>query len=112
MFVHSVYFWLRDGLTAAETAEFVDGIRSLNAIETVEKGYIGVPAATNRPIIERGYSYALVLAFADVASHDAYQEHPVHDRFRERCAKYWDKVLIYDSVSDGDGDDGDDRGER
>jgi hypothetical protein len=99
MFVHAVYFWLRDDLTSAEKAQFVDGIRSLRAIETVQQGYIGVPAGTNRPIIDQSYSYALILAFADRRAHDVYQEHPVHDAFRDECSSLWQKVLIYDSLT-------------
>ena len=100
MFVHAVYFWLREGLAPADRARFVAGAESLLTIESVAHGWIGVPAATDRPVIERGYSYALTLAFADEAAHDAYQAHPVHDRFRETCAPYWDRVLIYDSVAE------------
>lgn len=101
MFVHSVYFWLRDDLTAAERAEFVDGVHSLATIESVRHGYVGVPADTERAIIDRSYSYALVAVFDDVEGQDAYQVHPVHDRFRERCAPFWQRVVIYDSVDDG-----------
>jgi hypothetical protein len=99
MFVHSVYFWLRDDLSAADRTAFVDGIRSLCTIETVEQGFIGTPAATDREIIDRSYTYALVVWFADSAAHDAYQVHPVHDRFRERCAGAWKKIVIYDALS-------------
>jgi hypothetical protein len=42
---------------------------------------------------------ALVLVFADQDAHDPYQEHPVHDRFREECGSCWTAVRIYDSVS-------------
>ena len=100
MFLHAVYFWLRDDLTSAERARYEAGLRSLRGIEHVAQGWIGVPAATDRPVIERGYSRALVLAFADQAAHDAYQVHPVHDRFREECGTYWRRVQIFDSVSD------------
>ena len=99
MFVHAVYFTLRPDLTAAERADFVAGVESLRGIDSVRQGYLGVPAATDRPIIDRDYSYALVLAFADQAGHDAYQVHPVHDRFRERCAPFWTRVRIFDSVT-------------
>ena len=99
MFVHAVYFWLRDDLTSEERARFEAGVRSLQSIENVETGYIGVPAPTDRPVIERGYSCALVLVFADQHAHDAYQVHPVHDRFRNECGSYWKKVQIYDSVT-------------
>ena len=100
MFIHSVYFWLRDDLTAGEREQFEAGIRSLRAIETVREGWIGVPARTDRPVIERGYSRSLVLVFADERAHDAYQVHPVHDRFREQCATFWTTVRIFASVTD------------
>ena len=100
MFIHAVYFWLRDDLSADERARYEDGLRSLRGIEHVTHGWIGVPAPTDRPVIERGYSRALVLAFADQAAHDAYQVHPVHDRFRDECGTYWTRVQIFDSVSD------------
>jgi hypothetical protein len=99
MFVHSVYFWLRDDLSPSATKTFVEGIRSLCTIETVQQGFVGVPASTNREIIDQSYSYALVVSFADEAGHDAYQVHPVHDTFRERCGGSWKKIIIYDAVS-------------
>ena len=101
MFVHAVYFWLRSDLTGAERAAFVAGVRSLRAIDTVLHGYDGGPAATDRAVIERSYSHALVLVFADKRAHDAYQTHPVHDRFRDTCSTFWRKVLIYDTEADG-----------
>ena len=100
MFVHAVYFWLRNDLGPAQVKQFDTGLRALRAIETVQAGYIGVPAATDRPIIERGYSRALVLVFADERAHDAYQVHPGHDRFRAECSPLWTKVQIFDSVGD------------
>ncbi len=98
MFAHCVYFWLKDDLNERDTAAFEQGVRSLTTIESVEHGFVGVPADTDRPIIDRSYSYALVVMFRDAAGHDAYQVHPVHDRFREECAGFWRKVQIYDSV--------------
>src|SRR5689334_12126902 len=100
MFIHAVYFWLRPDLTAAERDRYEAGLRSLRGIEHVAHGWIGSPAPTDRPVIERGYTRALVLAFADEAAHDAYQVHPVHDRFRAECGAMWTRVQIFDSVSD------------
>jgi hypothetical protein len=99
MFVHAVYFWLRDDLTAAERQTYVEGARSLMTIPDVRHGWLGTPAATDRPIIDRSYSYALTLVFDDAAGQDRYQVHPVHDRFRERCGTFWTRVQIYDSVT-------------
>lgn len=99
MFIHSVYFWLRDDLTAAERQSFEAGIRSLTAIDDVDRGFIGQPAPTDRPVIERGYTHALILIFADERAHDAYQVHPVHDRFREQCSGYWSGIRIFDTIT-------------
>lgn len=101
MFVHAVYFSLRDDLTPAERSRFESGLHALRGIESVQQGHVGVPAPTERGDVERGYSHALVLTFADAAAQDVYQRHPVHDRFREECAGYWRALRIYDSVSPG-----------
>lgn len=100
MFVHAVYFWLRPDLTPAQRAQFATQVRSLGTIEGVQQCYTGVPAATDRPVIERSYSQALVLVFADEAAHDTYQVHPVHERFRTECGAFWTTVRIFDSVSE------------
>jgi len=99
MFVHSVYFWLKPDLTEEQRAKFWEGVRSLTTIESVRQGFAGLPASTDRPIIDRSYSCALIVIFDDAAGHDAYQVHPVHDKFREECAPFWSKVLIYDAVN-------------
>ena len=99
MFVHAVDFWLRDDLTPRERERFEAGVKSLRAIGAVSDGWIGVPAPTDRPVIERGYSRALLLVFADKQAHDAYQVHPVHDRFREECGTLWTTVRIFDTVT-------------
>jgi hypothetical protein len=98
MFVHAVYFWLKEHLTDAQRAAFVAGARSLTTIASVKHGYFGIPASTDRPIIERSYSHALVVLFASQADHDSYQADPIHDRFRDECADFWQKVVIYDSI--------------
>jgi hypothetical protein len=98
MFVHAVYFWLKDHLTEKDKTTFLAGATSLTTIPSVQHGYVGVPAPTNRPVIERSYSHALVVIFANEHDHDLYQADPIHDRFRENCAQFWQKVVIYDSV--------------
>lgn len=99
MFVHSVYFWLKSDLTQTQQDQFWAGVRSLGAIASVKSCYIGTPAATDRPIIDRSYSCALVVVFDDDAGHEAYQIDPLHDRFRIECAELWERVLIYDAVT-------------
>src|SRR5262245_6274776 len=99
MFVHSVYFWLKPDLIEEERAKFWDGVRSLTTIESVRHGWVGTPAETDRPVIDRSYSCALLVICDDEAGHDLYQVHPLHDKFREECSPFWSKVLIYDAIT-------------
>ena len=99
MFIHSVYFWLKDGLSAAEIEEYKRGLQSLGTIESVREFYIGQPAGTDRPVIDRSYSYGMIAAFDDERGHDLYQEHEIHEAFRTNCSRYWSKVLIYDFIT-------------
>jgi hypothetical protein len=98
MLTHLVFFWAKDGLSAADTADFESGLRALLAIPSVVDGSVGVPAATDRPTVERSYAFALMLRFKDIAAHDAYQVDPIHNAFHARCLKYWSKVVVYDFV--------------
>ncbi len=96
MFVHSVYFWLKREMSSEAIAEFENDLESLQKVETVKQCFIGNPAATDRPIIDRTYDYALILAFENKAGHDTYQVHPIHETFVANNAAYFLKVQIYD----------------
>lgn len=98
MFIHNVYFWLKPDRTPEQQAQFDAGVQSLLTIESVQQGFIGTPASTDRPVIDRSYHCALIVQFADKAAHDAYQDHPVHDAFRDECGVLFDRVQIYDAV--------------
>ena len=97
MFLHTVFFWLKPGLTPAETAEFEAGLATLTTIPTVRFKYVGKPASTRRPVIDSSYSYKLVVGFDNLAGHDTYQEIDTHLAFIAQCSKYWTKVQIYDA---------------
>lgn len=98
-FVHVVNFYLKPGLTAAEIRTFEEGVSSLEKIETLKVFNVGKPAGTDRPVIDKSYSYCLLTVFNDEAGHDIYQEHPVHLAFIEKCNALWEKVVVFDSVT-------------
>lgn len=101
MFVHNVYFWLEDDLSDKEIAKFEEGVESLTGIDLVNDGFIGVPAGTEREVVDNSYDYLLMLWFEDEEAQDAYQVHEVHKKFVRDCESFWTKVQIYDSVSAG-----------
>jgi len=98
MFVHSVYFWLREDLSEFDVQRFKQGLSSLTSIKGVKNGFVGAPAPTYRPVIDRSYSYALILTFENQHAHDHYQQDDVHERFRRDCSSLWSQVLIFDCV--------------
>lgn len=96
MFTHCVLFWLKDGMSADDKALFDKKVRALTKISSVQFGTVGTPASTDRPVIDRSYHYGLMTVFKDMAGHDAYQVDPIHDDFRDSCAKFFAKVQVYD----------------
>lgn len=96
-FVHVVNFYLKKDLSAADIKKFEDGVTTLGTIETVQVFNVGKPASTDRPVIDKSYSYCLVTVFKDKAGHDVYQEAPIHLKFIEECSSLWEKVVIFDS---------------
>jgi copper oxidase (laccase) domain-containing protein len=99
MLVHAVYFSLRPDLPAADRALFEAWQPQLVAIGSVHAGYTGVPADTDRAVIDRAYTHALVLVFRSAAEEAAYQVDPVHDQFRAECHTFWERVRVFDSIS-------------
>jgi hypothetical protein len=98
MLVHTVYFWLKPELTAAQRADFRRGVESLGGIKAVDKIYVGTPANTERrPIIDSSYSVALTVLCKDVKAHDAYQVDPIHLAFINSFKTFWNRVQIYDA---------------
>lgn len=98
MFVHSVYFWLKEGLADKDRADFRKGLESLKAVGCAQSVFVGVPASTNRPVVDASYDFALVVAFADQAAHDAYQVDPIHKEFVRKYSDKWDAIVVFDAV--------------
>jgi Stress responsive A/B Barrel Domain len=98
MLIHTVFFWLKPELTAAERAEFRRGVESLAKVKHVEKVYVGVPAAVpDRPVIDKTFAVGLTVVCRDVAAQNAYQVDPVHLAFVARFNSYWTRVQVYDA---------------
>lgn len=97
-FVHHVFFYLKNPNEAADQAKFMEGIEKLKQIKSIQLINVGVPAATDRPVIVRDYTYSLLVIFENAADEQAYQVDPLHDDFRDNYAHLWNKVVIYDSV--------------
>jgi hypothetical protein len=98
MFVHHVFFWLKNSESEEDKSKLLQGLRQLESIEVIRTAHVGVPATTSREVIERGYALSLLLIFDNLTDQETYQEHPVHKKFVEECSSLWSKVIVYDAV--------------
>jgi len=95
--VHHVFFWLKNPKSKDDLAKLLAGLRTLGSIETVKAIHIGVPAETEqRGVVDASYSASEILFFDDVAGQNAYQVHPIHQKFIADCQHLWERVVVYD----------------
>jgi len=97
-FFHHVFFWLRNPDDDKDRKIFEAALKELGTIENIKFLHIGKPADTARPVIDNTYHYSFLAGFEDKSAHDIYQEHPVHDKFRNEYGYLWERVLVYDAV--------------
>ena len=97
--VHHVFFWLKNGDSKEDLAKLLDGLRTLEKIETIRKLHIGVPASTEkRDVVDNSYHASELMFFDDTAGQKTYQDHAIHQKFIEDCGHLWEKVIVYDSM--------------
>jgi hypothetical protein len=98
MFIHHVYFWLKNPGSAEDVKQLKAGLRQLTVIETIGMYQIGEPAPTNRDVIDKSYAVSWMLMFDNLEDEEVYQHHPLHLKFVEECSHLWSRVVVYDSV--------------
>lgn len=98
MFIHHVYFWLKNPSSTEDREKLLDGLDKLSKVKTIKMFHIGKPADTNRDVIDTSYSISWMLIFENKEDQDSYQVDPIHLKFVEECKHLWSKVIVYDSV--------------
>lgn len=99
-FVHAVHFWLQPDVSDERRAALVEALKGLGESPNVASCRVGVPAGTDRPVVDNSYDVQLVCGFNSVEDHDRYQsaDDTLHTEFIENFKDTWAKVVIYDSV--------------
>lgn len=99
--LHSVYFWLKPGLTEDEERDFLNFFEALRKVPGIRSLTFGKPAPTNpRPVVDNSFSYHLVITFNSMDDINVYEKHPQHTSAAEKYSKYWDRVEVRDTVFD------------
>ncbi len=96
---HMVYFTLKDKSPEAKK-KLVDACKKYLA---KHPGTVFFAAGTlceelDREVNDRAFDVGLHLVFKDKASHDKYQDAPLHLQFIEENKSNWEKVRVFDSV--------------
>lgn len=100
-FIHHVFFWLKNPESQEDKQKLIAGLQKLTKAKSIDSAHIGVPANTNREVIERSYQVSWLLVFKTDADQEVYQTDPIHLKFIEECSMLWEKVVVYDSVQAG-----------
>jgi hypothetical protein len=97
MFVHTVFFWLKETAPAGEAERLAASCRELlSKIPAVRKLEAGRPAMTPREVVDNSYDVGLCVLLDDAAGHDVYQVHEFHQQFIARHKEHWKRVQVYD----------------
>lgn len=99
IFVHHVYFWLKNPGNKEDFDKLIAGLKKLSAVKTIRQFHIGKPADTNRDVIDRSYAASWLALFDNGADQASYQTDPIHLKFVEECSALWQKVTVFDSVN-------------
>lgn len=98
-FIHHVFFWLKNADSNEDKQRLIEGLQKLSSVKTIKQFHIGVPANTNRDVIENTYSVSWMLFFENDADQESYQTDPIHLKFVEDCSHLWKRVVVHDSVN-------------
>ena len=97
-FVHHVYFWLNNPDNKEDLQKLIVGLQELSTVPQISAFHIGVPAPTDREVIDKSYAVSWLNIFSSEEDEKIYQTHPMHLKFIETCSPLWRKVVVYDSV--------------
>lgn len=98
VFIHHVYFWLHNPSSEKDRNALTEGLVKLSAAASIQDFHIGIPAATNRDVIDVSYSVSWLLIFKNKEDQDSYQVDPIHLNFVKECSNLWRKVTVYDTI--------------
>lgn len=96
-FIHHVFFWLKENNSDARK-QLIEGLKKLSSVKTIKQFHIGVPADTNREVIENTYSVSWMILFDSAADQQSYQVDPIHLNFVKECSHLWEKVTVFDTI--------------
>ena len=97
--VHHVFFWLKNPDSKEDLKQLIEGLKTLEKIETVNQIHIGVLASTEkREVVDTSWQVSELLFFDDLEGQLIYQKHPIHLAFAEKYSHLLAKIVVYDAL--------------
>ena len=98
VFVHHVFFWLKDPKDQEARKQFEDGLQGLITVPQIQSSHIGTPVESPREVVDDSFTYSFMAFFKSKEDQNIYQTHPIHLKFIEDCQHLWEKVVVYDAM--------------
>jgi len=96
MITHVVLLWVPEG-DDEKGEKILAGAAKLAEIPNVLEYRFGKAIPSTRPVVDSSFAVALSMTFPDQAAADAYQSHPLHQKFVNECVKpLTSRVVVYD----------------
>lgn len=100
--IHHVFFWLKHPESEADKKALIAGLKTLKAVPQVQQLLVGTPASTiKREVVDNSFQVSELMYFNNTKDQDEYQVHPLHKAFVEKCSHLWERVVVYDMITDG-----------
>ena len=99
VFVHHVFFWLKDPKNTDARAEFEKGLQALVKVPQMQTYHIGIPVPSDREVVDDSFTYSYIAYFKNKEDQEIYQSHPIHLKFVADCQHLWEKVVVYDAMN-------------
>ena len=98
-FYHVVYFWLKKSKDSQDTNKLVNELKKfIGENKQVVTSFIGLPAGTNRGVVDNSYDVSLIVTFNSKEEQEVYQNDPTHLSFIDKASNLWKKVQVFDSI--------------
>ena len=98
VFVHHVFFWLKDPKNLEVRTQFEKGLHELITVPEIRSSHIGIPVESPREVVDDSFTYSYMAFFRNKEDQVVYQTHPIHLKFIEDCQHLWEKVIVYDAM--------------
>jgi hypothetical protein len=97
--VHYVFFWLKNPDSIADRDKLVEGVKTLEKIESIRQIHVGVLASIEkRDVVDTSWQVSELMFFDDAAGQKIYQDHPIHLTFIKNHGHLWSNVIVYDAM--------------